>query len=336
MPDRILLTGVSGYLGGHIALQLLNAGYEVLGSLRSLDRADEVRETLARQGADTTRLHFVALDLLNGSGWVDAARGCRYLLHTASPLVLRMPNDPMELIKPAVSGTERALDAANVAGVDRVVLTSSMAAIAYGHGTDGKAGYGASDWTDADGPGVNAYQKSKTLAERRAWAIMDQAGRHDALVSINPSIILGPVMGNNVGASASLIQRLLNGSLPGLPRVSLSIADVRDVAALHIVAMTSPDAGGHRYPVGPGSITLRALSGMLQAHYPDRPIARLAIPDWVVRLYGLIDSDVAMLARDLGQSTLLESSAAQTLLNRPLHEIEAAVLSTASSLLDRM
>lgn len=333
MSDRVLLTGISGYLAGHIALHLLQAGYQVRGSVRSLARADKVRETLARAGADTARLQFVELDLLSDVGWAEAARDCRYVQHTASPLVLRMPKNSMDLIGPAVAGTERALQSANAAGVERIVLTSSMAAIAYGHATSRNTPYGAIDWTNLNGRATNAYQQSKTQAERRAWAIMDQAGRHNALVSINPAIIFGPVLGDDPGISAILIQRLLKGSLPGLPRLSLTAVDVRDVAAVHVAAMTAPDAGGQRIPMGEETIALRAIGQLLHTHFPNRPVPRLALPDWLVRLYGLIDRDVRSSTLELGQTKSLDSTAAIALLGRPLIRLDTALLDTAQSLI---
>lgn len=335
MSERVLLTGISGYLASHIALHLLKAGYQVRGSLRSLARADKVRETLAQAGADTTQLKFVALDLLSDAGWEEAARDCRYVLHTASPLALRMPKNPMDLIAPAVAGTERALGAANAAGVERIVLTSSMAAIAYGHLAPHSTQYGAADWTNLEASGVNAYQQSKTQAERRAWAIMDQAVRRNALVTINPAVIFGPVLGDDPGTSASLVQRLLRGALPGLPRLSVTAIDVRDVAAAHIAAMTAPDSGGQRFPMGEESIALRAIARLLREHYPDRPVPRLYLPDWLIRLYGLFDSDVGSITMDLGQTKSLDSSAAIALLGRPLIRLDTAIIDTAASLIAR-
>jgi nucleoside-diphosphate-sugar epimerase len=155
MSDQVLLTGISGFLGGHVALALLEAGYTVRGSLRNPAKADQVRATLSKAGADLTRLDFVTLDLLNDQGWAEAAQGCRYLLHTASPFVLQMPKDKMELIRPAVEGTERALKAGLKAGVERIVVTSSMAAIAYGHDQPRTTPYTAADWSNPDSPDIN-------------------------------------------------------------------------------------------------------------------------------------------------------------------------------------
>jgi len=332
MSDRVLLTGISGFLGGHVALQLLQSGYTVRGSVRKLAKADKVRETLARAGADIARLEIVALDLLDDAGWDDAMDGVRYLLHTASPFVLEIPRDRMALIRPAVEGTERALNAANKAGVERIVLTSSMAAIAYGHSKTRGRVFGPADWTELNGRPINAYIESKTRAERRAWEIMDAAGRHDALAVINPSGIFGPVLDDDPGTSAVIVQRLLNGSVPAAPRIAITTIDVRDVAAAHLAAMTVPEAGGQRFPIAQGTLMLKEVGDLLRPHYPDRRIPRLEMPDWVVRLYALFDRSVRDNMGELNNAKQLDASAVTAMLGRPLIRADAALLATAESL----
>lgn len=333
MTDRVLLTGISGFLGGHVALQLLKSGYTVRGSLRNLSRADKVRETLARHGADLSRLELVALNLLEDAGWQEAMDGVRYLQHTASPFLIQIPRDKMELIRPAVEGTERALNAANRAGVERIVLTSSMAAIAYGHDKSREKAFTAEDWTDLQGRAVNAYQESKTLAEKKAWEIMTAAGRRDALAVINPSAILGPLLDEDPGTSAMIVKRLIDGSVPALPRIPMTIVDVRDVAEAHVAAMTAPAAGGRRFPMGERTIFFGEAAGMLRGSYPDRPIPRFGMPDWAVRLYALFDRDVRDNIGELGHIKRLDSSGAIALLDRPLRPATEALEATAESLI---
>lgn len=332
MTDRALLTGISGFLGGHIALSLLNAGFLVRGSVRDLRKANKVRETLARAGADVTRLEFVALDLTSDAGWDKAMEGVRYLQHTASPFVLTMPKDKNELVGPAVAGTERALHAALKSGVERIVLTSSMAAIAYGHDKTRTAPFTADEWSQIEARPQNAYIESKTRAERRAWEIMDAAGRHDDLAVINPSVILGPLLDEDEGTSAVLIKRLMNGSIPAAPRIPITCVDVRDVAEAHLLAMTRPEAGGKRFPMGESALHFIDAAMLLREHYPKHRIPRFEIPDWLVRLYGLFDRDVRDNVGELGYAKRLDSSAAIALLGHDLIPSRDAILATAESL----
>jgi nucleoside-diphosphate-sugar epimerase len=335
MADTVLLTGASGFLGGHVALALLGAGYQVRGSVRDLAKADQVRAALAKAGADTTRLEFVALDLLKDEGWEEAARGARFLVHTASPFVLEMPKDKMDLIRPAVEGTERALNAGLKANVDRIVLTSSMAAIAYGHNRGPIANFTAADWTVLEGRGVNAYTESKTRAERRAWAMMKAAGRETDLVSINPSGIYGPLLDDDPGTSVGLILRLLKGGMPAAPRFIFAIIDVRDVADAHVAALTSPSAGGRRIPMGEGATSIMEVANIIRRRFPERArkLPRFQLPDWAVRLVGLVDPQVRDNLGELGNTRRLDSSPAVALLGRDLIAPEAAVVASTESLI---
>jgi nucleoside-diphosphate-sugar epimerase len=335
MSDRILLTGISGFLGGHVALALLKAGYEVRGSLRDQGKADRVRATLAKAGADLRRLQFVTLDLGKDEGWAEAAQGCRYLMHTASPFVISMPADKMDLIRPAVEGTERALGAGLKAGVERIALTSSFAAIGYGHDRARTAPFTAKDWSNPDGPGGNAYTESKTRAERRAWEIMKAAGREKDLAAVNPTLILGPLLDEDPGTSAILVKRMLNGSFPALPRLSFCVVDVRDVAAAHVAALTKPEAGGKRFPIGEGPVSFVQMAEILRRRLPDRAgkVPRWQMPDWAVRLFALVDRDARGSLGELGVVKPLDSSDAIALLGRKLIPPEEALLATAESLI---
>lgn len=332
MTDTVLLTGISGFLGGHVALQLLNAGYAVRGSIRSLDKADKVRQTLAQAGADTTNLSFVALDLLKDDGWAEAIAGVRFLQHTASPFVLETPKDPQDLIRPAVEGTRRALEAALAADVERVVLTSSVAAIQYGH-SDYARPLTEADWSDPDSAATTAYAASKTLAEREAWRLMDAAGRHDDLAVINPAVILGPLLDEDPGTSATAVRRLLDGKLPALPRLALSTVDVRDVAALHVDAMTNPAAAGQRCIASDGTFWMADIARMLQPAFPDRRIPTAQLPNWLVRLAALFDADIRNTLPEIGRKKPLDGSRAPQRLGRPLIPTSEAAIATGQSLI---
>ena len=337
MADLVLLTGISGFIGGHVALELLKQGYAVRGSVRNLNKADKVRATLKAAGADLSKLDFVALDLNSDAGWTEAMAGVRYLQHTASPFVTSMPKDKMELIRPAVDGTRRALEAALKADVARIVLTSSMAAVYYGHGKSRTAPYGPADWTDLNAGHINAYTESKTLAERQAWMLVDAAGRHDDLVVINPNAVMGPLLDEDPGTSAALIGRLMGGSLPATAKLYFPVIDVRDVAEAHVRAMTAPSAGGQRFPMGGDTIAFLEFANIIRRAMPefDKQLPRFDVPDWVVRAFAMFDADMRDNVGELGVVRRTDSSAAVQLLGHPLIPVDDAVLATARSLVAR-
>jgi len=334
VADRVLLTGISGFLGGHVGLALLNAGYSVRGSVRELKRADKVRATLAKAGADVSRLDFVALDLTSDKGWDAAMDGVRYLQHTASPFVTTMPADKMELIRPAVDGTRRALEAALRSRVERIVLTSSMAATSYGHPAGRTAPFTGKDWTDLNGRGVNAYVESKTLAEKEAWRIVDSAGRHDDLAVINPNAILGPLLDEDPGTSAALVLRLMSGSLPAAARIYFPVIDVRDVAEAHVKAMTAPEAGGHRYAMGDKTLSFLEFANTVRTAMPEfaSKLPKREVPDWIVKLFAMVDRDMRGNTGELGVVRRTDSSDVVKLLGHPLIPATDSVVATARSL----
>lgn len=327
--SKILVTGGSGFVGGHVILQLLEAGHDVRTSVRSLSREPEVRAALEKAGADTSRLSFAAADLEKDAGWAEAAAGMDYVQHVASPFPIVQPKDEQELIRPAVEGTLRVIRAARDAGVKRVVLTSSFAAIGYGQG-DRAEPYTEADWTDVNGPAVQAYMKSKTLAERAAWDFVTAEGSGLELAVVNPVGIFGPVLNADLSSSIELVQQLMTGKLPGTPDLWFGIIDVRDVASLQLLAMTDPRAAGQRHlAVAGDSMSLHELARLLHERMGTK-LPR-ALPDWLVRLLGLFNPMAAAAVPRLGIRANASNAKARALGWTPRSNVDA-VIATAESL----
>src|SRR5271170_1604700 len=247
MAETVVVTGGSGFIGGHCILQLLAAGYRVRTTVRDLKREGEVRATLKASGGDAgERLTFFAANLEKDAGWAEAVAGCDFVLHVASPLPSSVPKNEDELIVPAREGTLRVLRAARDAGVKRVVLTSSFAAIGYGHKVQ-NAPFSEKDWSDLNGGDVLAYPKSKTLAERAAWDLMAKEGGGLELSVVNPVAVFGPLLGPDYSASILIMERMMDGAIPGCPQLYFGVVDVRDTADLHLLAMTHAAAKGERF-----------------------------------------------------------------------------------------
>jgi dihydroflavonol-4-reductase len=333
--ESVLVTGGSGFIGAHCILQLLDEGYRVRTTVRSLEREEEVRAMLETGGAEPgDALAFAVADLTSDAGWPDAVAGCDFVLHVASPFPTSTPKDENELIVPAREGTLRVLRAARDAGVGRVVLTSSFAAIGYGAKPAGRS-FSEEDWTDPDGGNVGAYAKSKTLAERAAWDFIAREGGALELAVVNPVAVLGPVLGPDLSSSIQLVKRLMDRDMPGLPRLSFGVVDVRDVADLHMRAMTDAAAKGERFLAIAGDfMTIEEIAHVLKARMGEAGarVPTKVLPNWTVRLASLTDPALRQLVPELGKPKSATNEKARRLLGWAPRSNEDCIVATAESL----
>ncbi|RZJ06218.1 MAG: NAD-dependent epimerase/dehydratase family protein [Rubrivivax sp.] len=335
VPAHAVITGGSGYIAGVLIRQLLAAGWQVNTTLRDLSREPALRLMLGAEHGDAKqRLRCFQANLTADAGWAEAAAGCTHMAHVASPLPVGVPRDANELIVPARDGALRALKAARGAGVQRVVMTSSVAAISYGHGP-GDHRFTEADWTRLEVPGIPPYVQSKTIAERAARNWVAREGGGLEFCTVNPSVVLGPVASADYSASVVIVKSLLQGKVPALPRIGFGIVDVRDVADLHWRALTAPASmADERFIACGGFLWLREIAAMLRAELGEhaRKVPTLEMPDWAVRLVGRVSPVVRAAASELGSVRHQDSSHARDVLGwvpRPQRE---TVIATARDL----
>jgi dihydroflavonol-4-reductase len=337
LSKLVLVTGGSGFIGAHCILQLLNAGYRVRTTVRSPQREADVLAMLKVGGADPScsALSFAVTDLLSDAGWAEAVAGCDYVLHVASPFPAAIPAHEDDLIRPAREGALRVLRASRDAGVKRVVLTSSFAAIGYGTEMPGRP-YSEEDWTDLNNRGLAAYVKSKTIAERSAWDFMAREGGALELSVVNPVAVFGPVLGPDYSTSIQIVKRLMDGSMPGSPRISFGVVDVRDVADLHLRAMTHPDAKGERFlAVGGPFMSVQQIALTLKEHLGPaaKRVPSRVLPDWLIRVLALFVPVLRQVTPELGKKKKATHGKAKKVLGWTPRSNQEAILATAESLL---
>ncbi len=333
MSETVLVTGGTGFVAGWCIVELLRRGYTVRATVRSLEKGDAVRVAVATQVDPGDRLDFYAADLMSDAGWEDAVAGCDYVLHVASPLG-GVVDDPQSLIGPAREGALRVLAASVGAGVRRVVLTSSTAACAPRlQGPDSLGD--ETRWTDIDDPTLNAYRRSKVLAEKAAWDFMRAQGGETELTTVLPTAIFGPILSKATLGSVMVVGRILSGRMPGAPRLGFTVVDARDLAVAHVLAMTSPQAAGERFIAGNDYMWMGDIARELRARMGPRAgkVRMRTIPDFVMRILARFDSNMASVLPSLGRRHAYSSAKAQAVLGwRPRPGAET-VVDCAESLL---
>ncbi|GAA0862170.1 aldehyde reductase [Sphingopyxis soli] len=333
MAGNVLVTGGSGYIAGFLIRQLIANGWTVNTTVRSLKREDEVRGWLQ---VDNSKLRFFAADLENDAGWAEAMAGCSHVAHVASPFPLDVPRHADDLVIPAREGALRALCFAKRAGVGRFVLTSSMAAIAYGH-SHGRQLYNESDWTNLANPGVMPYPRSKTVAERAARDWVAAEGGAMEFASVNPAAVFGPLLSDDLSTSIELVKQLLEGKVPMCPDIGFGIIDVRDVADLHYRTLTAPGIRDERYVCSGPFLKMIDVADILTANLGDKAkkVPTRRMPDWLLKLFALFRPELKQLVAELGNVRGGDSNHAMTALGWTMRTPEDAILATANSLIER-
>ncbi|HNJ12478.1 MAG TPA: aldehyde reductase [Anaerolineales bacterium] len=333
----ILVTGASGFVAIHTVIQLLQQGYNVRGTIRSLSKEADLRRTISNYVQANDRLEILSADLSQDAGWDEAMQNVETVLHVASPFPLYEPKHEDELIVPAVQGTLRVLRAAHKAGVKRMVQVSSVAAISSGHNGENKT-FSEADWSDLT-KDIGAYAKSKTLAERAAWDFIHGSENTNKmqLTTINPPLILGPVPNKDFRTSIELVRTIMLGQVPGVGRIKMGSVDVRDVASALILAMQTPEAAGQRILVAADrSLWLKEIAELLHGKYAGRyKINKLEFPSILVRLIALFDKKVARVTESLDWDHELSNENAKRILKWTPRPAEEGILSMAESLIEQ-
>ena len=329
--EKVLVTGATGFIGLHCIAQLLQQGYSVTGTVRSPNRIEEFKQAISEQQLSTENLSFVEADLTKDEGWDEAVAGCDYVLHVASPFIVGVPKHEDELIIPAVEGTRRVIEAAINEGVKKVVQTSSCAAIIETH--NGKTHFTEDDWTDASHPKTPAYYKSKTLAEQKAWELVG-AQSTTKLAVINPAGVFGPTLSDDIGVANAFVLQVIDGKVPGCPKLHLGFVDVRDVAAAHILAMQKPEADGERFIISEREYWFREFSAVLRAAGYEKAPSR-EMPNWLVKFLGLFDPPTRQMSQMIGKEKITPSDKAKKLLGWKPRPADESLRDTAAQIVEK-
>ena len=316
MTDKVLLTGVSGWIAKHTAIELLNKGYEVLGTVRNNNLIDQTRQTIGKY-APIENLSFFELDLLKDEGWNEAAKGCKYIFHIASPFPIKVSRNREILLPVAVDGTIRVLNAGLNAGVEQIIKTSSIVAMFRKPNRTNPYTFGENDWTDENWTeGVNDYFLSKTKAEKAAWELMESKGLKNKLTTICPGGVFGDALDKKGGTSIEYVRQFMAGKFPAAPKFAVLISDVRDIAKAHVACIGNTKVGGRRLIVGKEVKKLVELSQLMAEAMPEyaKKLPKKELPNFMVKLISYIDSSAKTMIPDLGIMMQTDPTYAEKLL----------------------
>lgn len=335
MADLILVTGASGFVGKWCVVKLLEKGYRVRGTIRTEAKARQVRETVTSvAGAEpASRLDLVTADILDDRGWPEATAGVSAVMHVATVIRGDEPRDQNLVIRPAVEGTARVLKFAHEAGISRVIMTSSIATVGYGHGqTSGTRTYDETYFTNLDNMRWKwAYCVGKTKAEQAAWAYAKANGM--GLTTIHPGAIIGPALDEDASISVGMVSGLLQNATPALPSNGFSIIDVRDVADMHVAALAHPESIGERYLSTAEYMPFPKVAQIIQELYPDRKIVNRSAPDWAIRLVAMFGGPARQIINDIGNVKIFDGSKGEALMGHKYIPARQTISDTAESVI---
>ena len=333
MINKVLLTGISGWIAKHTAIELLNAGYEVLGTIRNKNLVDQTKQTISKY-ASTEKLSFVELDLLKDDGWNEAAKGCRYIFHVASPFPMKVSSNRENLLPVAVDGTLRVLNAGLNAGVEQIIKTSSIVAMFRKPNRTNPYTFGENDWSDENWiEGVSDYFLSKTKAEKAAWKLMESKGLKNKLTTINPGGVFGDALDKKGGTSIEYIRQFMKGKFPGAPKFAVLISDVKDIAKAHVACIGNNKVGGRRLIVGKDVKRLVELSQLIAEAMPEykKKLPTKELPNLMVKLISYIDSSAKTMIPDLGIMMQTDTSYAEEILGFKFKPAKGCISENAKS-----
>ena len=335
MSEKVLLTGISGFVAKHVAIELLNSDYEVLGTVRNSNSIEQTKKTLEENKVSTEKLSFVELDLLKDEGWNEAAMGCKYIIHVASPFPLKVSNDRESLTPAAKDGTLRVLNAGINAGVEHFVKTSSIVCMYRKPNRSNPYTFGENDWTDLEWDKTTDYFVSKTRAEKAAWDLMESKGLKNSLTCINPGFVLGDFLNEKTCTSMEYAKQLLQGKYPAAPKFSVMISHVKDVAKAHVLSLTNKRAGGRRLIVGSEVRSILELSQIMAKNIPShaKKLPKRELPNFMVKLLSYIDTSAKTMVPDLGLEMQTDQTYAEDILQMKFMASEIAIVDAAKSVI---